>query len=164
MGSRPGAPRLPRPLAEGTVLVSQARTVTSGDFAAIVNASWEFSPMHSDAEYARSTVYGKPILGGPCLIAMGAGLSVHDLYVSCRATGYDIYAALGIDEIRYVTPVTVDDTIHMEVTVAELRPTSNGSAMFCRLDDVMRNQRGETVLTMHRMYLLKGLADDDGSR
>ena len=162
MDSRPGAPRLPQPLAQGTVLISQARTVTSGDFAAIVNASWEFSPMHSDAELARSTVYGKPILGGPCLIAMAAGLSVHDLYVSCRATGYEIYAALGIDDIRYATPVVVDDTIHMEVTVSELQPTSNGSALFCRLDDVMRNQREETVLTMHRKYLLKGLPDEAG--
>src|SRR5688572_18347444 len=123
MDSRPGSPRLPVPLAQGVTLVSQARTVTSGDFAAIVNASWEFSPMHSDAELARSTVYGKPILGGPCLVAMGAGLSVHGLYVSCHAAGYDIYAAVGIDDIRYVTPVAVDDTIHMEVTVAELTPT-----------------------------------------
>jgi acyl dehydratase len=160
MHSRPGAPRLPPPFGQGVVLVSQARTITSGDFAAIVNASWEFSPMHSDAEHARSTVYGKPILGGPCLIAMGAGLSVHDLYVSCRAAGYEIYAALGIDDVRYVTPVVVDDTIHMEVTVSEFRPTPNGSAMFCRLNDVMRNHRGETVLTMHRKYLLKGLPDE----
>ena len=65
------------------------------------------------------------------------------------------HAALGIDEIRYATPVVVDETNHMEVTVSELRPTPNGSAMFCRLDDVMRNQRGDIVLTMHRMHLLK---------
>jgi acyl dehydratase len=162
MDGRPGAPRLPTLLTEGAVLVSQARTVTSGDFAAIVNASWEFSPMHSDAEAARATVYGKPILGGPCLIAMAAGLSVHDLYASCRATGYDIYAALGIDEVRYVTPVVVDDTIHMEVTVSDLTETSNGSATLCRLHDVLRNQRGDTVLTMQRTYLLKGLPDGAG--
>lgn len=158
--ARPGTPRWPQPLAAGVTLVSQGRTVTSGDFAAIVNASWEFSPMHSDAEHARSTVYGKPILGGPCLIALAAGLSVHDLYVSCRAAGYEIYAALGIDDVRYVTPVGVDDTIHMEVTVADLHPTPNESAMWCKLDDVMKNQRGETVLTMHRTYLLKGLPDE----
>lgn len=115
--------------------------------------------MHSDAEVARSSVYGKPILGGPCLIAMGAGLSVHDLYYSWRAGGYDCYAALGIDEIRYHTPVVVDDTIRMEVEVAEFAPTPNGSAMFCRLNDVMRNQRDEIVLTMHRRYLLKGLSE-----
>lgn len=158
-GSAPGKPRLIPPFGAGVRIVSQGRTITSGDFAAIVNASWEFSPMHSDAEIARASVYGKPILGGPCLIAMGAGLSVHDLYASWRAGGYDCYAALGIDEVRYVTPVVVDDTIRMEVEVAEFVPTPQGSAMYCLLNDVMKNQRDEVVLTMHRRYLLKGLAE-----
>jgi acyl dehydratase len=159
IGSQAGTPRVPPPFGLGIRIVTQGRTITSGDFSSIVNASWEFSPMHSDAEVARSSVYGKPILGGPCLIAMGAGLSVHDLYYSWRAGGYDCYAALGIDEIRYHTPVVVDDTIRMEVEVAEFAPTPNGSAMFCRLNDVMRNQRDEIVLTMHRRYLLKGLSE-----
>jgi acyl dehydratase len=154
-----GKPRNPQPFGPDLHLVTQGRTVTSGDFAAIVNASWEFSTMHTDAEYARNTVYGKPILGGPCLIAMTAGLTVHDLYVSWRAAGYDVYAALGIDDVRYRTPVVVDDTIHADVGVAEFRPTPNGSAMFTRLDDVLLNQRGDVVLTMHRKYLLKGIPD-----
>lgn len=159
LGSAPGTPRVVPPFGPGIRIVTQGRTVTSGDFSAIVNATWEFSPMHSDAEVARSSVYGKPILGGPCLIAMGAGLSVHDLYASWRAAGYDCYAALGIDEVRYVTPVVVDDTIRMEVEVAQFAPTPQGSAMFCLLNDVMKNQRDEIVLTMHRRYLLKGLAE-----
>lgn len=150
---------MPPPFALGIRFVTQGRTVTSGDFTAIVNASWEFGPLHSNAEAAKHSVYGKPILGGPCLIAMGAGLSAHDLYFSWRAGGYDCYAALGIDDVRYVTPVVVDDTIYMEVEVAELHPTPHGSAMFCRLNDVMRNQRGEVVLQMHRRYLLKGLPE-----
>jgi acyl dehydratase len=157
MSSIAGTPKLPQPFGLDLHLVTQGRTVTSGDFAAIVNASWEFSTMHTDAEYAKGTVYGKPILGGPCLIAMIAGLTVHDLYVSWQAAGYDVYAALGIDEVEYHAPVYVDDTIHVEVGVGVFEPTKNGSAMLCRLNDVLKNQRGETVLTMHRKYLLKGI-------
>lgn len=159
MTNSPGTPRLPQPFGPDLQLVTQARTITSGDFAAIVNASWEFSPMHSDAEHAKQTVYGQPILGGPCLVAMAAGLTVTPLHTAWNAAGYDVYAALGIEDVRYVTPVVVGDTIHMEVGVAEMTPTPNGSAMLCKLDDVMRNQRGDTVLTMHRKYLLKGLPD-----
>jgi len=158
-GGMAGKPRVIPPFELGIRIVTQARTVTSGDFSAIVNASWEFGPLHSDIEVARGSVYGKPILGGPCLIALGAGLSAHDLYTSWRAGGYDCYAALGIDEIRYLTPVVVDDTIRMEVEVGEFTSTPNGSAMFCRLNDVMKNQRDEVVLTMHRRYLLKGLSE-----
>lgn len=159
MSALAGRPRVPQPFGPQLRLVTQGRTITSGDFAAIVNASWEFSTMHTDAEFAKNTVYRKPILGGPCLVAMMAGLTVHDLYVAWLAAGYDVYAALGIDDVRYMTPVYVDDTIHAEVGVDEFRPTPNGSAMFCRLNDVLRNQRGEVVLTMHRKYLLKGIPD-----
>lgn len=159
VGSSAGKPKVIPPFAVGIRIVTQSRTVTSGDFAAIVNASWEFGPLHSDAVAASGSIYGRPILGGPCLIAMGAGLSAHDLYTSWHAGGYDCYAALGIDEIRYRSPVMVDDTIRMEVEVAEFTPTTHGSAMFCRLNDVMKNQRDEVVLTMHRRYLLKGLAE-----
>jgi Acyl dehydratase len=159
VSAKPGKPRVIPPWGPDVHLVTQGRTITAGDFAAIVNASWEFSTMHTDAEFAKNTVYGQPILGGPCLIAMTAGLTVHYLYVSWHAAGYDCYAALGIDDIRYVTPVVVGDTIHAEVTVSDFHPTPNGSAMFTRLNDVLKNQRGEVVLTMHRKYLLKGLPD-----
>ena len=159
MSSEPGRPQLPQPFGEGATIRTQGRTITSGDFAAIVNASWEFSPMHSDAEYAKSTVYGKPILGGPCLIAMCAGLSVGELYAAWRAAGYEVYAAVGIDDVRYHVPVVVDDTIHMEIGVLEFSPTPNGSARLCRLDDRLINQRGETVLSMSRRYLVKGIPD-----
>lgn len=159
MSSRPGTPRLPQPFGPDMQLVTQGRTITAGDFAAIVNASWEFSPMHSDAEYAKQTVYGEQILGGPCLIAMVAGLTVTPLYVAWAAAGYSVHAAIGIDDVRYETPVRIGDTIHVEVGVAEMTPTPNDSAMLVRLDDVLKNQHGETVLTMHRKYLLKGLPD-----
>jgi acyl dehydratase len=159
MSSAVGKPRLPEPFGPDLHLVTQGRTITSGDFAAIVNASWEFSPMHSDTEFAKNTVYGQPILGGPCLIAMAAGLTVTPLYAAWNAAGYQVHAAIGIDAVEYKTPVVVGDTIHMEVGVTEMTPTPNDSAMMVRLDDVMKNQRGETVLTMHRKYLLKGLPD-----
>jgi acyl dehydratase len=157
--SRPGTPRLVEPFGLDVRIVTQARTITAGDFAAIVNASWAGNPMHSDAERARDTVYGKPILGGPFLIAIAAGLSIGPLHTSWYAAGYDVYAALGIDEVRYMTPVGIDDTVHLEIGVSDFEPTKKGSAMFCRLDEVMKNQRGEPVLTMHRSYLLKGLSD-----
>jgi acyl dehydratase len=156
---RSGTPVTIAPWTQGARIVTQGRTITAGDYAAIVNASWEFSPMHSDAEQAKGTVYGTPILGGPCLIAMAAGLTVTPMHTSWNAAGWYPYAALGIADVRYVTPVVVGDTITMEVTVAELRPTPNDSAMFTQLDDRMINQRGETVLTMHRQYLLKALPD-----
>ena len=159
MSSEPGTPRLPEPFGLGMHMTTQGRTITSGDYAAIVNASWEFSPMHSDAEYAKDTVYGKPILGGPCLIAMAAGLTVTPLYYAWNAAGYEVHAAVGIDAVRYVTPVVVGDTIRVEVGVAEMTPTPHGNAVLVTLNDVMKNQRDETVLTMHRMYLLKGITD-----
>ena len=64
----------------GNTVRSQSRTVTEGDFSAIVNISWENGPLHTDEEYMKTTPFGKRILGGPCLIALIAGLSTQPMY------------------------------------------------------------------------------------
>jgi acyl dehydratase len=150
-------PRLPVPFAAGTVLRTPARTLTEAEFSAIINASWENGPLHTDAEYMRGTVFGRPILGGPCLVAVTAGLTSTTMYAAWNAAGLDCYAALGIDEVRYDAPVFAGDTIRVEIEVARFHPTSKGTAWFGKVHDTVLNQRDETVLRMKRSYLLKPL-------
>ncbi len=150
-------PRLPVPFAAGEVLRTPARTLTEAEFSAIINASWENGPLHTDAEYMRGTVFGRPILGGPCLVAVTAGLTSTTMYAAWNAAGLDCYAALGIDEIRYDAPVFAGDTIRVEIEVAEFHETPNGTAWFGKVHDTVLNQRDETVLRMKRSYLLKPL-------
>jgi len=152
-----GRLRLPAAFAEGVLLRTPARTLTEGDFTAIINASWESGPLHTDAEYAKGTSFGRVILGGPCLIAVAAGLTSTTMYAAWFAAGVDCTAALGIDQVRYVAPVFTGDTIHVEITVVEMHPTRGGDRYYGRVDDRVLNQHGDPVLTMSRSYLLSSL-------
>lgn len=145
--------------AEGIHLLTPSRTITEADFAAIINVTWENGPLHTDAEYMKGTVFGRPILGGPCLIGIAAGLTSNSMYASWNAAGLDCYAALGIDEIRYDAPLFAGDTIHADVLVAEFHPTKNGSAFFCEVHDTLLNQDDQVILRMKRSYLLKPLVE-----
>ncbi|MFV2018445.1 MaoC/PaaZ C-terminal domain-containing protein [Micromonospora sp. LOL_023] len=154
-------PRLPTAFAAGAVLLTPARTLTDGDFAAIVNVSWENGPLHTDAEYMRGTGFGRPILGGPCLIALAAGLTSTTMYAAWYAAGLDCHAALGIDEIRYTGPVSAGDTLRVRIEVTRLEPTPGGRMYVGVVHDDVRNQRDETVLRMTRSYLLRPLPEPE---
>ncbi|MEU5552824.1 MaoC/PaaZ C-terminal domain-containing protein [Micromonospora sp. NPDC047793] len=157
----PLTPRLPTAFAAGAVLLTPARTLTDGDFAAIVNVSWENGPLHTDVEYMRRTGFGRPILGGPCLIAIAAGLTSTTMYAAWNAAGVDCHAALGIDEIRYLAPVYVGDTLRVRIEVSRFEPTRGGRMYVGAVHDDVRNQRDETVLRMTRSYLLSPLPAAD---
>jgi acyl dehydratase len=158
-GGHPNRPlRLPVPFAVGNVLRTPGRTLTDGDFAAIVNASWENGPLHVDDTYMVGTGFGRRILGGPCLVAIAAGLSSSTMYASWGAAGLDCRAALGIDEVRYDAPVFAGDTVRVDSEVLALRSTPGGTGWFGEVGDRMVNQQGRVVLRMRRSYLLTDLA------
>ena len=140
----------------GTKVRSQSRTITEGDFSAIVNISWENGPLHTDEEYMKTTSFGRRILGGPCLIALIAGLSTPPLYAMWRRSSLDCIAGLGIDNVRYTAPFHPDDTLTVEIEVIELRETrSRPGRLVGRIKDNAVKQDGQTVLEMERTYLLE---------
>ena len=135
---------------------SMSRTITEGDFSAVVYISWENGPLHTDEEYMKTTPFGRRILGGPCLIALIAGLSTQPLYAMWRQARLNCIAGLGIDNVRYIAPFYPDDTLTVEIEVVELRDTrSRPGRLVGRIKDKAVNQRGHTVLEMERTYLLE---------
>ena len=140
----------------GNRVRSRSRTVTEGDFSAIVNISWENGPLHTDEEYMKSTPFGRRILGGPCLIALIAGLSTQPMYAMWRRSSLNCIAGLGIDSVRYNAPFHPDDTLTVEIEVVELRETTTRPGRLVgRVKDRAFKQDGQTVLEMERTYLLE---------
>ena len=152
----PGIALLDVPAFEpGIVVRTRRRTLTEGDFAMLINASWEDHPMHTDALYAAEQKVGRRVLGGPCLLAVAAGLSTETLYAMWGRAGLECVTALGIDTLRYWSPVFPDDTVQLEMHVAALEPTPGGSALVCLLRDRVLKQGDEVCMTMERRYLLR---------
>lgn len=131
-------------IAVGETLVSRGRTVTEADIVTWCGHTGDYFVLHTDADYAAGTRFGQRIAPGIMVYAFAAGLGVPPAAPA-------IVANLGADELRFVAPVFIGDTIHLEAEVLSREDRRQGGAVTLRWDAV--NQNGVTVMTS-RMSVL----------
>jgi acyl dehydratase len=139
----------------GTRITTQRRTITDGDFSAMVNLSWESSPIHTDDEYAKGTIFGRRILGGPCTIPFVAGLSGHAWHGLWEKSGMRLLALVGINNVKFKSPLFPGDTIWVELEIANKRATSKPDRDLVTVKDTLRKQGGDVILEMERLILVQ---------
>jgi len=123
---------------EGQHWTTPARTITDADVTNFAGISGDYNPLHTDEEFAKKTQFGGRIFHGPGVFAIATGLE----------------SRLGIKEGTAIAflgmtwnlkaAVKIGDTIHVEQTVAAVRPSSSkldrGVVTF---DVSVLNQRNE---------------------
>ena len=125
------------------------RTVTETDNVLISTLTHNPQPLHLDAEYAKGTEFGRPLVNSCFTFSLAVGVSVAD------ATLGTLVANLGYDEMRFPAPVFVGDTLSIESEVIDLRESkSRPNAGIVTWSHRAINQRGETVCTFKRSALL----------
>jgi acyl dehydratase len=124
----------------GQKFVSPNRTVTETDLSMFNMLSGDWHPVHSDEEYAKGTVFGTRILSGIFGIAIMTGLS-GKFGVFDRS----VLAMLSLEDWFFHKPIMVGDTLHIEMTIIEKRPTSKGDRGIIDRKYLLLNQRGEVV-------------------
>lgn len=144
-----------RKLEVGSKITTRRRTITEGDFSAMVNLSWESSPIHTDDEYAKNTIFGRRVLGGPCTIPFVAGLSGHAWHGLWEQSGMRLLALVGINNVVFKAPLFANDTIWVELEIASKRPTSKPKRCLVTVKDTLKKQGGETILQMERLILVE---------
>jgi acyl dehydratase len=78
------------------------------------------------------------------------------LFVETRALVAGSLGSPGVDEVRWLRPVRPGDTLRVTVQVLEQRPSrSKPDRGIARLHWTTLNQRGEPVLTMTSMQLVR---------
>lgn len=136
-------------LEPGRVFVSAGRTITEADLLQFAAVSGDRHPIHTDPAYARRTPFGQRILHGPFGIAMAIGLfgEVGDFESTA-------IALLDIRDWRFLQPMFIGDTIHLEMTIAERRLTRDGQrGIVDRLMKLIR-QDGVVVQQGHAGLLI----------
>lgn len=127
---------------------AHGRTITETDntwFSLLTNNPHD---IHSNADYASRTEFGKPLVVSTLTLAIVTGLSVPD--VSQNAV-----ANLGWDDVRLTAPVFAGDTLYASSEVLEVRPSKSRPGQgLVRVRTTGRNQRGETVITYERTVLV----------
>lgn len=119
---------------------SPGRTITEADVVAFAGLSGDWAPIHTDAVAAAESVFGERVAHGLLGLAVQSGLFARtSLGGRLRALAF-----LGLDW-RFVAPIRIGDTVHLEVEVVEARETSRPERGVTILRRRLVNQRGETV-------------------
>ncbi|HUM17512.1 MAG TPA: MaoC family dehydratase [Candidatus Nitrosotalea sp.] len=125
-------------------------TLTEGqilDFA----LAYDPQPFHLDVEAAKQSIFGGLIASGFHTMAL-----TFRLFAQTRALAACSLGSPGADELRWLRPVRPGDTLRAIVRVVEQRPsTSRPDRGIVRLHWTTLNQKGEPVLTMTSMQLVR---------
>ena len=124
----------------GDAFISQARTVTETDVVNFAGLSGDFNPLHTDETFAAGTPFGERIAHGMLIAAIATGMA--------NWTGVFEGTTLALMQqlLQYKGAVKFGDTVHLELSVAEKKPTSKPDRGVVIFDARMVNQDGEIVL------------------
>ncbi len=130
------------------------RTVTETDNVLFSTMTHNPAAIHLDAEYAKETEFGKPLMNSVFTLGLMVGISVGDTTLGTTVGN------LGWDEVRFPKPVFAGDTLHVESEVLEKRDSKsrpkNGIVVFRHS---AWNQRNELVATCKRVALMHRVPD-----
>jgi acyl dehydratase len=125
-------------------------TITEG---AIIDFAMTFDPQpfHLNVEAAKASIYEGLIASGFQTMAL-----TFRLFIQTRALAACSLGSPGVDEVRFLRPVRPGDTLRATVQVLDQRPsTSKPDRGIVRLHWTTLNQRGEPVLTLTSMQLVR---------
>ena len=126
------------------------RTVTEMDNVLFTTLTMNPQPLHLDAEFARTTEFGRPLVNSIFTLGLVIGITVGDTTLGTTV------ANLGMTDVRFPKPVFHGDTIRARTKVVSVRRSkSRGDAGIIEFEHEGLNQRGETVAICRRAALMK---------
>ena len=134
----------------GECFISESSTLTESE---IIGFAREFDPQsfHLDREAAKTSPFGGLIASGFHTLSLGFRLFIDTGVIDACGMG-----SSGMEQIRWLQPVRPGDSIRTETRVVEMRPSGSKSDRGVLLMDFeVKNQRGEAVLTMRAVHLLR---------
>lgn len=125
-------------------------TVTESHLVGFSGLTGDMYPVHTNAEWAAQSPFGRRIAHGPLTFALAVGCMFQS-----RFYGDAILAWLGADRIRATAPVFIGDTVHVVATVTGSRPSKDPSRGIVSLDYKVRNQADEDVMLLSLSMLMR---------
>jgi len=124
------------------------KTISEADNALFCALTMNTHPLHSDANYASQTQFGKQVVVGTLVFSLVVGMSVADM------TG-QVIAALEYDKVKHHAPTFIGDTLYAESEVLDKRLSkTDESRGIVHFETRVHNQRDEIVLTFNRRVLV----------
>ncbi|MEU3273931.1 MaoC/PaaZ C-terminal domain-containing protein [Saccharomonospora sp. NPDC006951] len=138
-------------LSVGLAFTSPSRTITESDVVSFAGLTGDFYQLHTSEEFARNSEYGGRIAHGLLGLSYAHGL----MWARTGQLDECIVAFLGISEWRFTAPIRLGDTVHVDYTVAELRPSTSREDRAVAVFEVeVRNQHEDLVQCGYKSLLL----------
>lgn len=127
--------------AVGDGVSSAGRTVTESDIVLFAGLSGDYNQIHVDAEFSKDAGFGQRVSHGLLGLSIASGLVVQSGVMEGT-----IMAFREVNNWRFIKPIFIGDTIHVEVEVKETKaiPRIGGGSLILELD--VQNQSNDTVM------------------
>lgn len=129
---------------------SMTRTVTEADNVLFTCLTMNPQPLHLDAEFARTTEFGRPLVNSIFTLGLVIGMTVGDTTLGTTIGN------LGMREVAFPKPVFHGDTVRARSVVKSVRASkSRPGAGVVEFEHQGINQRGEVVATCLRAAFMR---------
>ncbi len=128
-----------------TIQHPEGRTIGRDEHALLAMVSNNASDLHVNAEFARATDFGEPVVLGALTIAVVLGLAEPREWPAADAA---LDRSGGWVSMRLAAPVFGGDTLRAESTILSVVPMPDGRGGLVRRRIVGLNQRAEVVATI----------------
>ncbi len=123
----------------GDTIETMGRTVTEADIVNFAGISGDFYRLHTDEEYAKTTMFGTRVAHGLLVLSIATGLAMRLGFMEGT-----VEAFMGL-EWQFRRPVFIGDTVRVHAEVAEKKPMKRLGGGLVTLRVKVLNQKGETV-------------------
>ena len=129
------------------------RTITETDIVNFISCTGMLEVLFTNAVYreTESAIKGR-LVPGALVFSMAEGLTIMG---TIQGTGL---AFLGMD-LEIKGPTLAGDTIHVDIEITELRPTSKGGRAVVKTRNIVTNQKGTIVMVYNPLRMMKGRPD-----
>ena len=124
----------------GQTIISVGRTITESDIVSFAGLTGDYNQIHTDHEFSKSTPFGRRVAHGLLCLSIGMGLATR--------TGFIEGTVLAFREIvswKFVRPVYIGDTIHIELEVLETKEIRRLGGGLIQIKAEIKNQHGEVT-------------------
>lgn len=136
-------------LAVGTSVVTPGKTIGEADVHLFAGLVGDFTPVHVDEAFARTTLHGRRIAHGPLTMSTAIGMLTQTGLLADRVIGL---VNLNWD---FSAPVALGDTIRSTATVESLRASSKPGRGVVVVRFEVENQGGKIVQTGRMTVVLR---------
>jgi len=123
----------------GVKMRTRGRTITEADIVNFAALTGDFNPMHTDAEFMKTHAMGQRIAHGMLSLSYAVGQAYQLGFMEGT-----ILAFRGL-EMKFSLPVFIGDTLHVELTVIEMKEARRLGGGMVTLEVKIINQDGKTV-------------------